>query len=89
MRLEWLCWYLCGLSAVLMALSSFISYVPGPGRPEVVLPAAFGCGALAAAVSALSLRRLPPDHWLHRSPRVYTGFVMAAIAVTALVFLFG
>ena len=84
-----LAWYLSGLSALLVVMSSAITWAPGPGPVEQALPVVFAAGALAAAAIAIGLGRLPPTHWVRQSRSLRAGFVVAAVSVTLLAALVG
>ena len=86
MKLVWLAWYVSVVLLLLATLSSLVTYGPDIEFLGVLLPTAFGCGAILAGVLAAGLRRLPPHHRIHRSLPVWaTGFAVAVLVTLMLV----
>jgi hypothetical protein len=89
MRVIWLAWYVCGVCLLLALLASAITYHPDIQHLGVVLPAAFGGGALLAGGAAVGLGRFPPTHRVHQSKPLWAGLVAVAVTVTLLLVLVG
>ena len=89
MKLVWLCRYLSGLMALLAIVASLITYAPPAQHFAVVLPLLLGGISVVIAVLSLSLQRLAPDHWIHRSRFITALFLAAAATVTVFAVLVG
>ncbi len=85
----WLAWYIYGVLMFEAIVSSAITYHPDIQFVGVLLPPIFGACSLIACGAALTLRRLPSDHWSHDSKPVSFGLLAVAIAVTMLLTMVG
>jgi hypothetical protein len=89
MKIAWLAWYISGMLALLTVLSSLVTFAPPAQWLALILPAAFGSGAILVAVLAVILTRLPASHRLQRSRPTWALLVAAAVALTLIVVLVG
>jgi hypothetical protein len=87
MKMVWLSWYISGVLALLTVAFSLISYAPGAEAFGWAMQAVCGGGALVGIGLALWLGRQPAGHWVQRSKPFRAGFVVVAVAVTALAIL--
>ena len=82
MKLVWLARYIFGMLSLLFMGSLMVSYAPGAERFAAILQGGSLGGAIVAAIVAAWLRRLPADHWIHKSNTASVAFISAAIFTT-------
>ena len=72
-------WYLCGVFAVGMIASSFITYAPEVEVYGMTLAMLTGFAACFFAVFSFYAAKLPPSHWIHVSKTLDRMLLFAAL----------
>jgi hypothetical protein len=85
-----LSWYICGLSALLAAMRSMITWAPpGPGPVVRALTDVYASAAFLMGGVAIGLGLLPRTHWVRQSRSLRAVCALAAVSVTVLAMLYG
>jgi hypothetical protein len=82
-----ICWYICGVFAVLHVLTLLMGYAPNAQAFGTMLQVVSGSVALAACAGTIGLGWLRRDHWIHRSRPIRALLVGVAVIATLVLLL--